>query len=166
MSKFYLQIVFFRLRSYANFFQLDCALTLFRSVRLLTLLIQVFSVIHDPANRRRGIRSHLNQIEILFFRLRQSISKGYYPQLLPIRTDHPHFVNSDLTVDSRMFSYVSPPEFLQKNNLITHFYSYLSHFSFTMETKSWTLTEPRLLPSRCLGEIVPDSTSLSPITSM
>jgi len=75
MSELHQQVMLLRLRPYANFLQLNCALALLCTMSLLALLVLVFPVIHDTANRRRGIWSYFNQIKIQSLRLRKSISK-------------------------------------------------------------------------------------------
>jgi hypothetical protein len=50
----------------------------------LGLLIFVLPVIHDPADRRAGIGSHLHQVQTLFFGDPHSLFQGQDPDLFTV----------------------------------------------------------------------------------
>jgi hypothetical protein len=79
---------------------LDRALTFLGYLQLLALLISVLAVIHYTANHGRRIRRDFHEIEVGFFRCRQSIRKRYYTKLLAVGIDNPNTIGLYFAVDS------------------------------------------------------------------
>lgn len=68
-------------------------------IGFLFLVVLVFAVVHDPANRRLFIGSHFNQIEIIFFRFGQRFLCRNDSQLRTVRSDDTDRSYSDLFID-------------------------------------------------------------------
>jgi hypothetical protein len=66
---------------------------------LLTQLIFVFAVIHDPTNRRLRIGSHFDQIQIAAFGQGQGFNGIQDSQLSTVRIDYPDLFDLDAFVD-------------------------------------------------------------------
>ncbi len=94
-----LQIMLLRLGSETDLLDLNDRLALFGDLNLLALLVSEFSIIHDPADRRRRGGRHFHQIQTRLGRLRQGIRQRNDPQLLPVHIDYPDRRSPDLTVD-------------------------------------------------------------------
>ena len=62
MTKLELEVVFLRTGSYLNLLNMDDRLMFPSLLAPLTLLVFVFPVIHDPADRGLRIRSHLHKV--------------------------------------------------------------------------------------------------------
>ena len=73
-----------------------------RELRLLLLLVPVLAVVHDPADRRIGLRCDLDEIEILRERVLERLVARLDPDLAAVRVDEPHPRNADLLVDARL----------------------------------------------------------------
>ena len=75
----------------------------------LGLLVLEASVVHHAGDWRTCARRNLNQIEPLALGKVEGLRRGHNAQLLPFRTDHPHFADADLVVDSlfSVFSMIS-----------------------------------------------------------
>ncbi len=72
----------------------------------LCLFVAVFTIVHEPAHRRNGGRSHLYEVEIASPGKIFSRSYGHYAQLFSVFTDHPDLTAQDFFVDSEFFNYV------------------------------------------------------------
>ena len=99
MLDLYRQVMLLRFWSESDLLDLDDRLALLGDLNLLALLVPEFSVIHDPADRRRRGGRHLHKIETCLGRFCQSISQRKNPQLFPGRIYHPNRSRPDLTVD-------------------------------------------------------------------
>jgi len=144
-----------RLGSQLDFLELNLDLFFLGFLLLLALLIFVFAVIHDPADRRYRGRGDLDQIQVLAFGKGQCLVKRKYAELLAVRTDDPDFPGADGLINVYSgFRYDST--------------SYLKRFTSCSinSISSASFIAGRLLPSRNLGVTVSVATSLSPMTNM
>src|SRR5215204_7804771 len=66
---------------------------------LLRSLVLVLAVVHDPADRRVGLRRDLDQVEVCLTGDRQGLRQRFDADLLAIRTDQPHLTGADAVVD-------------------------------------------------------------------
>lgn len=62
VTKLELEVVVLRAGSYFNFLDMDDGLVFPRLLDPFALLVFVLPIIHDPADRRLGIRSHLHKV--------------------------------------------------------------------------------------------------------
>ena len=86
-------------RGHANLLDLDDVLVLLGFFFLLQLLEAELAVVHDLADRGRGVRRDLDQIEILFFGQRQGCGRRHDTKLIAISSDHAELLVPDLLVD-------------------------------------------------------------------
>ncbi len=80
---------------------LDHGLILLGFLLLLVLLLSDFAEIHDAADRRFRIGSDFYKVIALFLREIDGILAGQDADLLPSRTDAPHFAGANLLVAAR-----------------------------------------------------------------
>src|SRR5260370_11911001 len=80
------------------FFQHDLFLVFLGRAFFLFLLVQVFAVIHDAANRGHGVGRDLYQIELLLSRSFDGIERGHNAQLITVRIDHAGLARADAFV--------------------------------------------------------------------
>jgi hypothetical protein len=103
-----------------DFLHMNYGLVLFGFLAALILLVFVFPVIHDPADRRRSSRRDLNQIQALFFGEPDGLLDGQYPDLLSVGIDDPHFRCSDLPVNVGFLNYtIHLPWYISNANIET-----------------------------------------------
>src|SRR5215217_2960135 len=105
------QIVVVDLRPDANFFQLDHVLVSTRLAFFAALLVPELAVIHDPANRRYGIRRDFDQVESPRPCHLHRVAGGNDPDLLPFLVDEPDFADTNPFVDASLHwsAYGLPP---------------------------------------------------------
>ena len=72
---------------------------LFGLLGLLFLFELVFSVVHDPADRRIGLFTHQHQVELALLGYLQSLLPVDHPQLRSVGVDHPQMRIIDALVD-------------------------------------------------------------------
>jgi len=70
---------------------------------LLAQLKQEFAVVHEPADRRFGVRRDLDQVQFGLFCRRQRLRQRQYTQLLTLSVDYPDILDRDLLVDPVLF---------------------------------------------------------------
>lgn len=76
----------------------------------------VLAVIHDPANRRSGLRGNFHQIEILLDRKPLCLTGIHDAELASVRRDHPNLLVPDILVDEQfLHANVKAPPYLTKN---------------------------------------------------
>ena len=88
--------------SESDLFNMNDMLLLFTDFLFFTLLIPVFAIIHDTANRRRGIWRNFDQIQIMCFGNLKRFFDGLNAYLLTIRTDKPNFLGSNFFIQTNM----------------------------------------------------------------
>src|SRR5690606_18799455 len=81
-----------------EFLDLDLLGLLPRRVRLLLLIELELAEIHDPANRRFGVRLDLDQIHARVLGQRECFIAAQDARLLPFGIDHPHLRGADFVV--------------------------------------------------------------------
>src|SRR5699024_3080012 len=91
---FYLIVAFVSSGTELNFFYLNNFLFLFLLFGSFALFIKEFTVIHNTANRRFGIRTDLNQIQIGLFSQLQRLLDRYNSRLLTILVDQTDFLHT------------------------------------------------------------------------
>src|SRR5262249_6942222 len=91
-------IVLVHIDAELHFLQHDLFLILLGRALFLFLLVQVFAVIHDAANRGHGIRRDLYQVKILLPRLFDGIVRGHNAQLVAIAIDHADLSRADALI--------------------------------------------------------------------
>src|SRR5215211_747829 len=98
-----LVVVIVRSRSELNFLDRDRHLLLLRLVCLLLRFVLVLSEIDDPANRRIGVRSDLDEVEPLFPGGAHGIAHVHHAQLFSLFTNHAHlrYANSFVNPNRR-----------------------------------------------------------------
>ena len=93
-----LKIVVVRLGTHPDTFQVAALLLLVGIAVLLGLFILMFAVIHDLANRWRGSRGHLDQIQSALPRQGERISHGHYSVLHVLVIDKADVAHSNWKV--------------------------------------------------------------------
>src|ERR1700722_7572018 len=88
-------------RTELHFLDVRTLLVLLRLVRLLALLVQELSVIHQLANRRHGIGRDLDNVQSGLSRCFHCIEQGHHPQLIPCIVNHANFASADALVHSK-----------------------------------------------------------------
>ncbi len=73
-------------------FDLNLLLVFFGFMGFLVQFIEVFSIIHDAADRRIGLRCHFDQVQIPLLGQIQSFRKNEDPELLFIFVDDPYLL--------------------------------------------------------------------------
>ena len=73
------------------------------------LVVLVFAVIHDPADRRLGRRRDLDEIEVVLFRQVERAAQDHNAQLFGIGPDHADLRSPDTVIDADEFSDNPPP---------------------------------------------------------
>lgn len=99
MRHFEVDVMFAGSRAKLHFFYQHLRLIFPRLLDFLLLQIAELAIVHDPADRRRRCRRHLNQIEFFAFRKTQCFSQGQDADLLPIGLNDPDFTRADLLID-------------------------------------------------------------------
>ena len=107
MAEFELIVVLFRLRPNLHFFDLGDSLFLLGLLGLLALLVLVLAVVHDPADRRGGLRCHLHEIQFFLAGTSKCVGEGDNPQLAAVNTDETNLGRPDLVVDVHLLDYVA-----------------------------------------------------------
>src|SRR5688572_7944177 len=65
----------------------------------LRLLVVPLAVVHDPADRRVGLRCHLDEVEVLLASDRERFRQRLYPDLVAVSSDKSNLGSSDAIVD-------------------------------------------------------------------
>jgi len=100
-----LKIMVFGPRPDFDFLYMNNGLVFLRFLAPLVLLVFIFPVIHDPADRRRSSRGDLHQIQTLFLGEPDGLFDGQNPDLFSVGIDDPHFRRPDLSVDVGFLNY-------------------------------------------------------------
>ena len=79
----------------------DRALVLAGLLRLLLLLVAPLAVVHDPADRRTGVRRHLDQVEVRGDRDVLGLGQLHDAPILTVGVDQAHLIRADRVVDPR-----------------------------------------------------------------
>src|SRR5215216_3199122 len=82
-----LVVVISDLRSHLDFLDMDLRLVLARRLRLLLLLVPVLAVVHDPGDRRIGVGSDLDEVEVLPEGVLESVVTGLHADLSAVGVD-------------------------------------------------------------------------------
>ena len=98
ITKLCLEVVLVNRRAEADFLNVDNLLVLAGLLFLLLHFVTILTVIHNPANRRFGGRSHIDQIQIGIGSDLQSFPNRFYAELLPIGSDQTNFPGTNLFV--------------------------------------------------------------------
>ena len=112
MVNFEVNVVLTGTRSKLDFFDHHLGLMLLGLLHFLFLQVAELAVIHDTADRRRGVGRNFNQVKLLVKRGPEGLAQRPNPNLLPVGVDDPDFPRTNLLVDprSRFFRYDAPPE--------------------------------------------------------
>jgi hypothetical protein len=94
----HLVIALFRPWAKLDFLDVNLLLLAPRRLRLFVLLEQVLPEIHDPADRRVGRRSHLNEVEIDFAGELNRLTQRHNPGLFSARVNDANFLGLYLFV--------------------------------------------------------------------
>src|SRR5579885_2969399 len=81
-------------------------------LRPLLHLVAVLAVVHDPADRRRGVRGDLDQVEVALLREALRLLGAHDAELRPVGVDHPHLAGANLAVHPNLvvdLGYGAPP---------------------------------------------------------
>ena len=78
-----------------DLFDLDHGLLFPGFLLFFLLLVLELSEVHDPANRRFGVRRHFNQVQAAFHGDGQGFLGGDYSQLFAVVGDDPHLAGMD-----------------------------------------------------------------------
>jgi len=97
--------MFFGPRTDFDFFYMNYGLVFLCFLTPLVLLVFIFPVIHDPADRRRSSGGNLHQIQALFLGEPDGLFNGQHPDLFSIGVDDPHFRRSNPPVDVGFLNY-------------------------------------------------------------
>ena len=99
--EFGLVVMFVRLGTHLDFLDLHDSLTLFRVLLLFLLLVLELAVVHDAADRRRGVGRNLHQVTANFAGHGNGLIALQNTQLFPFRADDTHFpgVNQLITTN-------------------------------------------------------------------
>ncbi len=90
-------VLFASLGAKTNFFRLGVRLP---GVLFLVLVVLVFAVIHDSANRRTLVRGNFDEIQSGVASTLKGVVGGDDPQLLAFLADYPNGRNADVVVDA------------------------------------------------------------------
>jgi len=90
------------LRPELDLLDLNLGLVLARELGLLLLLVSVLPVVHDPGDRRTGLRRHFHQIEVLSVGVVERIGRGLDPHLRAVFVDQPHLRHTNSLVHPRL----------------------------------------------------------------
>src|SRR3989441_902234 len=105
-----LEVVLVDLGPELHFLDLDVLLVLARLGLALGLLVEELSGVHDPADRRRGRRSDLHQVQALLLRDAQSLGRRHDAELGAIVVDDTDLLRANAIVDAdRPRIYETPP---------------------------------------------------------
>src|SRR5215470_14949379 len=94
------EVVLLRLRPHLDFLDLDGGLLLARFLEPPGLRVLVLAVVHDTADRRRRVRRHLHQIELLLARGLEGRRDGQDAELRAVGADDADFPDADAFVDT------------------------------------------------------------------
>src|SRR5205807_8227652 len=89
------------LRPELDLLDLDLALVLAGLFRLLFLLVLVLAVVHDLGNRRVGLGSHLDEVEVLAVGVVACLVRGLDSELAAVVVDQPDAGDANRIVDAR-----------------------------------------------------------------
>jgi hypothetical protein len=95
-----LEVVVVDLGPNADLFQLDDVLMTAGLALLAALLVSVLAVVHEPADRRHGIRRYLDQVEPTLARHLERIECRNDADLLAVLIDEPDLADPDTLVDA------------------------------------------------------------------
>ena len=110
MLRFKLVVVLLSFWPQLDFFDADDLLLLLGLLKSFALLILVLAKIHDPAHRRLGIGSHLNQIQASLLSKLQRILCCENAELLTILIYNAHFTRPNQPIDTLLLRYsLAPP---------------------------------------------------------
>ena len=87
------------LRPELDLLDVDLGLVLAGELGLLLLLVPVLPVVHDPGDRRPGLRRHLDEVEVLPVRVLERLVRRLDPDLRAVLVDQPHLGDPDPLVD-------------------------------------------------------------------
>ena len=96
-------IMLIRVGPKLHFLDRDVLLVLLGLVKFFVHLIEVLTVIHDPANRRSCRRRNLYQVKAPFFGNLQCLLRGHDSELFVFGSDDAHFSSPDSLVDPYVF---------------------------------------------------------------
>ena len=82
----------------------DRNLVLARKLGLLLLLVAVFAVVHDPRDRRIGLRRDLDEVEILPVRVVERFLDRLHPELAALLVDETDLRDTDVLVDPAVWN--------------------------------------------------------------
>jgi hypothetical protein len=105
MAKLKLEIMFLRAGSYLDLFHMDDGLMFPGLLDPFVLLVLVLPVIHDPANWRLRIGSHLHQVQSSFLGEFHGLFQRQDPKLFAVSIDDPNFWSLDVPIDVCFFNY-------------------------------------------------------------
>ena len=86
-------------RGHADLLDLDDVLVLLRFFFLFQLFEAELAVVHDLADRGRGVRRDLDEIKLLFLGKREGCGRRHDTKLIAISSDHAKLLVTDLLVD-------------------------------------------------------------------
>ena len=101
---FCLQIVVINFRTQPYLFNSYNFLALAGFLFLFALLVPVFTIIHNPADRGLGVGSHLNQVNILAAGQGQSITGFHNAKLFAGVVNNPYFRDTDAFINAKVLA--------------------------------------------------------------
>src|SRR3569833_1454611 len=161
LAQLHLVIRFFSGRAELQLLHLDLLLLLLGGLALLALFEEVLAVVHDPADRRRGLRRDLHQVQLHLFRQLQRISRGHDTEHVALRTDHPYLRYVDLIVDASVFLVLVCGDNQSSKTIRPRLAISVASFSW----KALSSILPRSLPLRVRTATVCSLISRSPTSS-
>lgn len=103
VAKLGVDVMLFNGRTEANLFDLNGFLVLPGLFFPLALLIAVFTVIHDPTNRRFSLGRDIDEVQIRLLGQAKSFTERLNTQLVPIGIDQTHLTGTDGLVHQMLF---------------------------------------------------------------
>ena len=93
------EVVGINVRAELDFFDLGGVLVLLGFLLPLGLLVAEFAVIHEPADRRRGVGRDLHQVHAVGARHGERVAEREDAKLFAVRPDDPDFAGTDFPVN-------------------------------------------------------------------
>jgi len=100
MLQLEIKVMLIRIGSELDFLQVDDLLIFLGFVRAFALAVLEFPEVHDPANRRSGLRRHFHKIEVSFLSHVDRFFGEKCSHLLSVVTDDTDFPDSNHFIDA------------------------------------------------------------------
>src|SRR5690606_16906611 len=108
-AKFHLVIVLVDVGGKPHFLDVHDLLVAAGFLLLLLLLVPELAVVHDAADRRFGLRRHVDQVKPQILGALQRVPERHDADLLAVRPDYPNFPGANFPVDLMLFANGRPP---------------------------------------------------------